>query len=82
MKSFIEKQPGTWAPSRLFTAGSRQATARALQDKLEEFLKELQVATLLPCFSQGPSLPSPRANVLGLVFNCLACWLACSLLAM
>ena len=43
VKSFVEKQPGAWAPSRIFTAGSRQATARTLQDKLEEFLKELQV---------------------------------------
>ena len=43
VKSFIEKQPGAWAPSRLFTASSRQGTARTLQDKLEEFLKELQV---------------------------------------
>ena len=54
VKSFVEKQPGAWAPSRIFTAGSRQATARTLQDKLEEFLKELQVRRLAP-----PSPPPP-----------------------
>ncbi|KAL3155100.1 hypothetical protein ABBQ38_011161 [Trebouxia sp. C0009 RCD-2024] len=47
VKSFIEKQPGAWAPSRLFTAGSRQATAQALQDKLDLFLKELQLADFM-----------------------------------
>ncbi|KAL3161891.1 hypothetical protein ABBQ38_008978 [Trebouxia sp. C0009 RCD-2024] len=44
VKSFIEEQPGAWALGRLFTGGSRQAAAHALQDKLEEFLKELQLA--------------------------------------
>lgn len=61
VKTFVEKQPGAWAPSRLFTAGSRQATAHTLQDKLEEFLKELQVCRLVP---PPPPLspPPPRAS--------------------
>lgn len=76
VKSFIEKQPGAWAPSRLFTAASRQVTARTLQDKLEEFLKELQVGRLaLPCSppSTTPSLPSPHpvTHVLGAFFGIL-----------
>lgn len=57
VKSFIEKQPGAWAPSRLFTAGSRQATAQALQDKLEEFLKELQVANFLSAMQSLSTSP-------------------------
>ncbi|KAL3150894.1 hypothetical protein ABBQ32_000644 [Trebouxia sp. C0010 RCD-2024] len=44
--AFVEKQPKAWAFSRMYTAGQRQAEAKRLQDKLDDFLKQLQVAGL------------------------------------